>query len=1183
MGWSRPILSFTASLASGERGGVHPLPPPLKSRTLPFLRHYLTLCEVTSPLRRRPRWPPLFSRWINTVPTADIPAFSEDLRTVAAGGGTIDLKGLTVAGQVDLSTIKTSTEVRLRDCTFQGNLRLSRATIGGGLWITGCVFEKGLDLSDTTIEGTVDIRHTRMDPPDRMSKEEAIQHSLEPSYKISALYALRSRIRGEAIVENATLDHAGLNFNESVFDQRLSIRKSAIRFVSLNQASIRGHLRLVSTKLHNSLYRPIDLEASQIDGSVFIESDSKGNGCDIRGCLDFRASIRGSVIVRSSILSNSAAGVALDMEGSSVRGSVIIGSHPACASFPTKIRGAILLQGRIGGSVVIREAEIVVEHSNRKALNLNSAVIDGSVAVIPNSESNLPTPTIVGGVDLRASVGGQVRFSRARVIKGIDGVAIDMDSATVGESVHIKNNTTIEGAIDLRCDVGGYVYLSESHIHSDYLSGGRMHAVFMSHASVTKDIIIESTIIDAGMGGVAVKMESISVDGFVQIRSGSAIIGEINGSVARIGGFVVRTEEAQSAPLANGISPPPPVSASISGDVILEYSSIDGPFVFNRSSLGGRVVLRHSLVRGDVDLQNGVSGEAEQNQQEALFKNLADTNETYKRQSWSVEHDRKEMRSDANHGRAADGAAPPPPEVDLRMARIGGRLWLKGQRILGAVDLEDAKIAGEANFDGGEILGDLLLRSAEIIGRVFGDEASSSGPYPCVHGKVDARGAKLSEIDIHIRRATDNPVPKAILLDDATARTLKFRGDLGDNDDEGPFRGRLLALMAEGRRASIWAFNKARCTVHVASILLERLLRPGPTIFHGLIVLAPPISWLLAAAAALASQVAEYSIARRKPEKKPVPSPPRIFAHNLAFEELVFDSLTPKINSESSRDALRSIAWGGLWYAAITAVDSATDTPGAIWPITILGLAAFCMLWQVTQASRHQSVYGGKVQRLMEHSEFSPAFYIAVEKWLHSRGDDRTADNLFLGRRRREMEDRIVDPDQPGMTRGPEQSLAMKLWRNCVLDFLLGYGVRPMRAVHLFFLLLAISWGVFLQPKSVERPVSFPAPASNKSIAQGRVERDPVSGDNPYYTFGLEPGPAQWDAGQAFFMALRVHVPILELAAESDWQPSDEYMYEESWGQTIEYENYAAAMQVVNLILIPLLVAGATGFLKRKE
>jgi hypothetical protein len=120
----------------------------------------------------------------------------------------------------------------------------------------------------------------------------------------------------------------------------------------------------------------------------------------------------------------------------------------------------------------------------------------------------------------------------------------------------------------------------------------------------------------------------------------------------------------------------------------------------------------------------------------------------------------------------------------------------------------------------------------------------------------------------------------------------------------------------------------------------------------------------------------------------------------------------------------------------------------------------------------------------------------------------------------------------------------------------------------------------------VERPLTFvQTRTDNPTWGKERDEPAEAGAKNPWPSGGWYPdtaGPERWGLPNAVFMALRVQVPVLELVAENDWEPATRQMDELSFVR-ISYANYASVMMLVNVVLIPLTIAGLTGYLKRRN
>ncbi len=226
-----------------------------------------------------------------------------------------------------------------------------------------------------------------------------------------------------------------------------------------------------------------------------------------------------------------------------------------------------------------------------------------------------------------------------------------------------------------------------------------------------------------------------------------------------------------------------------------------------------------------------------------------------------------------------------------------------------------------------------------------------------------------------------------------------------------------------------------------------------------------------------------------------------------------------------------------------------------------------------------------KLLEWLKTTKFDRGFYLEMEEMARANGDDGLADEIFFTRRRKETERHAISTQE-------------KVW-HWLLDFCLGYGVRTARIWILFFLLWGLNTAVFSNPKSVERPLTFVAKMTTEKQTDNTVT-DPKDSMretetaidqttqkkpeyvNPWYGSGGKAGTEEWTIMDGGLMAMRIQLPLLPLIAESDWEPASEQMFSGNPGWAwLTYENYASVMIFINLILFPLLIGSATGFLKR--
>ncbi len=233
---------------------------------------------------------------------------------------------------------------------------------------------------------------------------------------------------------------------------------------------------------------------------------------------------------------------------------------------------------------------------------------------------------------------------------------------------------------------------------------------------------------------------------------------------------------------------------------------------------------------------------------------------------------------------------------------------------------------------------------------------------------------------------------------------------------------------------------------------------------------------------------------------------------------------------------------------------------------------------------------------LLRRAVFSRRFYIEVEEMFRREGDDRSADEVFLARRK--IEPREARSEGAGSNETP----GIDWWHN-LQDLVTGFGVRVHRMVHLFVLLWGLNAAIFAEPTSVQQPVQVvvaaPAPSAKRDTesSEGRESVAARQGDS-------EPGPPDtnssmtdqadaaatapasrhpsrhdWTLLDGFFVAARVQIPFLPLVVQTYWEPAPTAVSFIGFGITYRY--WAVTMVVLNMILVPLVVAGLRGKLKR--
>jgi NDP-sugar pyrophosphorylase family protein len=945
--------------------------------------------------------------------------------------------------------------------------------------------------------------------------------------KIKGQVDMRAHVTGQVAIRNATITATELT---EAFDMSSATVCGSVFIVEGTQITGKVDLRAHVTGLvairnatitATELTKAVNMSFATVGGSVFINQGTK-----IKGQVDLRAHVTGQVEIRNATITATESTTAFDMSSATVGGSVFINQG-------TKIKGQVDLRAKVTGQVAISNATITATELT-EAINMDSATVDGSVFIIQGTQ-------ITGKVDLRAKVTGQVEISNATIRAKKLTRAVIMNRATVGESVFIVEGTQITGQVDLRAKVTGQVEISNATITAtESTTAVNMNSatvggsVFINQgtkikgqvdlrAHVTGQVAISNATITATESTTAVNMEFATVGGAVCILNQVRIRGMISLLQATLGCLsVTSTPSQEKFTIPQGETHIMPRTALIHGQLDLSYATIHGPCQIHHLSHFGEFNARHLTVQGDLDLCGSIVGtkttEVQQKWLDDEFKKPDPST------SWSSVETSDRIMPNENQ-----------KTIDLEMAVIHGHCWLKGTRVLGNIYFRDAEIAGDVNIDEGEVHGNLQLPSSIIKGRVFADEKSTATSYPRVKGEIDLSFANVQQVHVNLGNETDAARPKKINLTNATIDTFSLSGKVKINSD--------FAIITEQSTIQTIQFD----------------------------------------------------------EKKPL---------TVVDTSLMF----------GFRDKLRSL----LFAIFCLLIFSTLVFNFYVFPFLVfLAFATynFALYW------RHHVLLDTKPPAIpiLDHlhltKPFSRGYYVMVEQRLRSKGNDEHADEVFLMRRKREREEQQENNSggfslwrnlcdwcsrlcsRIGQWNGSRRwsslwgwssrlfsSLGLwsgsRLWSG-FLDFIMGYGVRMHRILVIYVLIGFLNWAVFLDKNSVERPIVF---VQNRTdgpawgCAPEEPGRDPNKMENNVWpsdggrAFGLN----EWDAKHAFFLALRLQIPIIQLVTENDWTPATRKMENPPFRWTgISYADFASITMVLNLLLIPLLVTGLTGYNKK--
>lgn len=786
---------------------------------------------------------------------------------------------------------------------------------------------------------------------------------------------------------------------------------------------------------------------------------------------------------------------ALNCEGTEVKGHFYAQSID---TRPLTIKGLIDLRAKVGGGVQFNAATITVS-TNERALVMVGAEVTGSVFFLNGTK-------ITGQINLSSKVGGGILFDAATVVADRNTTAVNMQWADVTGRVHFLNGTKITGQINLRAKVGG-------------------------------DVLFDAATVVAEQNTLATDMKHADVAGTVCFTNGTKVMGSVSLREAVIRKSIYSSHRVDTVERDDSFALPTLSGGSyhqreflVSDSLDLSYATVYGAIYCYHAVIAGRIHASHMTVHGDLDFcgceiaktnSTLMSFRESDGEREEFIRQYrtATSSEARKAIAGRLAKDWGRWREDdIDTGMLFKDTS----AIELKMASVHGRLWMRSSRIHGHVDLEDTKIDGEALFEETTVAGNLLLRSAEVVGRVFADEKFRNDltSYPKVLGHVDLSFSRLSQVDIRYSDDVDHKTrPSYVNLTGAAVGSLHLRGN---------------------------------------SRLEQTENRRGVLITNG-----------------------------------------------LTFKDLEVDPhVYPDFKPPAVKDLLRTVLWGCLWCLAmgLAVRDSSLLLPMfmvAYWMTSFYTL----VVKQHTQRPKYPIL-----DMLDQTYPFSRSFYIAVENWFRSSGDSALGDEVFLMRRRRETSRPFAVPavlkkpaeDDPALTeKWGRPGRVSRMW-SALIDFAAGFGVRWTRLVHAWILLFLINWGMFLNPESVEHPLAYiqpgfvssgdaafrgPRPAvADESLAvtlagtTGEIlDGSRAKKTHPFWptdggTPGEDPEDGPWTTFNAFFMALRVQVPVLSLVAENDWEPSSRRL---PFGG-VTYEELASLMIVLNFIIVPLVVAGLT-------
>ncbi len=1023
--------------------------------------------------------------------------------------------------------------VRFSKCTFKHPVDFAYARFEQSLELVGCTFEAGLVLRHVQVATRLTLRGSTV--------HDDAQFWLD----------WRGLKTGADLSLIEVTAHAPIDLYNAVIGADLRLdglhvlaKGRSKEEVKSNQAlgDIDRH-RVASTMVDSSLH----LEGAEIRRDVYARTFGDRR-MTAKGTIDLRARIGGGVFIDNALIGSEPDSVALNLESAKVGWSLFI-----CNG--TQLSGKADLRAAFGGDVHFDGSEIHT-NTNEIAVDMEAAEVGGSVWFVNQMH-------ITGRVNLRTRVFGQVTFEHAIVMASTVAKAVVMNRARIDGSVFFRDRTRITGQVDLRAIVGGQIDFDHATITaltgasavlidaaevggSVFFAGGtRIKGRVDLRAKVMGTVEFENTVIDAGKSEVAVDFTAAEIGGTCFMRNRTLIIGELSLIKARSGGGLIFSETFSAKTFGRpgtDDDDTPRKHLIITGGIDLRFADVDGPVLIHGAAVLGEIKARHLSVHGDLHVCGGVVGTIDAASSIALDTVIDDYRRLHTDHIKSLtlfsaaDTPTDQWREAVRASEAAledhlNTILPQKPENGENEPHVTGwRPWdtacSPARDDQTALDLELADIHGQLWIKGARALGTIRAEDAEIDGEANFDRT-------VVEGDLVLRSATIKGRVFADEMVSDAPYPQVRGSVDARGATLT----------------QVSISIARPN-------EKGKCSVCPEAILLDR---------------------------AIVQELEVRGTMFRDREN------PLFRVHRLKFEDLELDRLNGKGSLPlSTRDALRFLLWFALMGLCALVIHRSGQPRGSDLVLSAMVMYGMMTihLWRLN--SPHPGIL--RLRDFLDATRFSSAFYVDVERWARSEGNDPQADEVFLSRRRRELlearrghgiqRDGALLSDRPVFTR------AERVWRWAMLDFMFGYGVRPGRAIHFFLLLWLLNWAVFLPAYSVERPLSYEVSKTAPASAPSSLAAAPTALPHWEGDGGVPAPNDHWGAQRAFFIAMRLQIPLVDLFIDQPWKPADRAMFADGLKTgrcPLTYENYAAAMRAINLILVPVVIAGAAGFLKRRD
>lgn len=225
------------------------------------------------------------------------------------------------------------------------------------------------------------------------------------------------------------------------------------------------------------------------------------------------------------------------------------------------------------------------------------------------------------------------------------------------------------------------------------------------------------------------------------------------------------------------------------------------------------------------------------------------------------------------------------------------------------------------------------------------------------------------------------------------------------------------------------------------------------------------------------------------------------------------------------------------------------------------------------------------IEFLKASKPFYKGVYLYVENWLRNQGKQIDANRVYVAMRRRNKNEKVSS----GLnTRQGKLVLFVQQTVERFLDATTAYGTETYRLLFCYFVpVLIISSFLFCNDKSVQLDPSVAQGLRNlQSVREPPQPSMKLKDESPIF-------PDNWSGTEAFWLALKVSLPVVSISWTDRWVPSRQKI-ELLKGEIpivhkpleleipITYRDYALLVTLLSWIAVPTFLAGISGIVKKR-